>query len=175
MSAALLEPVRDDSGRTVDFTVRAGNHVRSAAWRESPDRHVGRRLREVQPGAAAGGLIDALAGVLRSGRALKARAVDCTERRGDGLHRTQLLYDAASCGDRVLATWRPVHNPAERLSLDAQYIASMGWGTWDLLSGPPRGPKDWPRSSTPMRGTRCRCRTSATRSCRRTCPSSRSC
>ncbi|MGW6945447.1 PP2C family protein-serine/threonine phosphatase [Streptomyces xanthophaeus] len=135
VAAALLVPVRDDSGRTVDFTVRAGNHVRSAAWLESPDRHVGRRLREVQPGAAAGGLIDALAGVLRSGRALKARAVDCTERRGDGLHRAQLLYDAAACGDRVLATWRPVHNPAERLSLDAQYIASMGWGTWDLLSG----------------------------------------
>lgn len=135
VSAALLVPVRDDSGRTVDFTVRAGNHVRSAQWLEAPDHHVGRRLREVQPGAAAGGLIDALAGVLGSGRAMKARAVDYTEQRSDGLHRTQLLYDAASCGDGVLATWRPARNRTELLSLDAQYIASMGWGTWDLLSG----------------------------------------
>lgn len=135
VSAALLVPVRDDAGRTVDFTVRAGNHVRPARWLESPDRHVGSKLRDVQPGAAAGGLVDALAGVLRTGRALKALAVDYTERRGDGLHRTQLLYEAASCGDNVLATWRPAHNRAELLSRDAQYIASMGWGTWDLLSG----------------------------------------
>ncbi|MEU9254905.1 PP2C family protein-serine/threonine phosphatase [Streptomyces sp. NPDC048270] len=135
VSAALLVPVRDEDGRTVDFTVRAGNHVRPARWLDSPDRQVGRRLGDVQPGAAAGGLVDALAEVLRTGRALKALAVDYTERRGDGLHRTQLLYEAASCGDNVLATWRPAHNRAELLSRDAQYIASMGWGTWDLLSG----------------------------------------
>ncbi len=135
VSAALLVPVRDEAGQTVDFTVRAGNHVRPARWLESPDRHVGSKLRDVQPGAAAGGLVDALAGVLRTGRALKALAVDYTEQRGDGLHRTQLLYEAASCGDNVLATWRPAHNRAELLSRDAQYIASMGWGTWDLLSG----------------------------------------
>ncbi|MET9469134.1 PP2C family protein-serine/threonine phosphatase [Streptomyces sp. NPDC006544] len=135
VSAALLAPVRDDAGRTVDFTVRAGNHVRPARWLDSPDRHVGSNLRDVQPGAAAGGLVDELAAVLRTGRALKALAVDYTEHRGDGLHRTQLLYEAASCGDNVLATWRPAHDRAELLSRDAQYIASMGWGTWDLLSG----------------------------------------
>ncbi|WP_411103069.1 PP2C family protein-serine/threonine phosphatase [Streptomyces sp. cmx-4-9] len=135
VSAALLVPVRDADGRTVDFTVKAGNHVRSAQWLDAPDRQVGRRLLTVQPGAAAGGLIDALAGVLESGRALKAHPVDYTEQRSDGLHRTQLLYDAASCGDKVLATWRPARNRTELLSLDAQYIASMGWGTWDLLSG----------------------------------------
>lgn len=135
VSAALLVPVRDDAGRTVDFTVRAGNHVRAAEWLEAPDRTVGRRLLEVQPGAAAGGLLDALSEVLDTGRALRAYAVDYTEQRLDGLHRTALLYDAASCGDNVLATWRPARNRTELLSLDAQYIASMGWGTWDLLSG----------------------------------------
>lgn len=135
ISAALLAPVRDADGRTVDFTVKAGNHVRSAQWLDAPDRQIGRRLLEVQPGAAAGGLIEALAGVLGTGRALQSHAVDYTEQRSDGLHRTQLLYDAASCGDKVLATWRPARNRTELLSLDAQYIASMGWGTWDLLSG----------------------------------------
>ncbi|MFD8794739.1 PP2C family protein-serine/threonine phosphatase [Streptomyces vinaceus] len=135
VSAALLVPVRDEDGRTADFTVRAGNHVRSAQWLDAPDRHIGRRLLEVQPGAAAGGLIEALAEVLTTGRALHAHAVDYTEQRGDGLHRARLLYDAASCGDQVLATWRPARNRTEMLSLDAQYIASMGWGTWDLLSG----------------------------------------
>ncbi|MER5726751.1 PP2C family protein-serine/threonine phosphatase [Streptomyces sp. NPDC002138] len=135
VSAALLVPVRDGTGRTVDFTVRAGNHVRAAEWLEAPDRHAGRRLLEVQPGAAAGGLIGALSEVLSSGRALRAYAVDYTEHRTDGLHRTPLLYDAASCGGNVLATWRPARNRTELLSLDAQYIASMGWGTWDLLSG----------------------------------------
>ncbi|MET9699941.1 PP2C family protein-serine/threonine phosphatase [Streptomyces sp. NPDC006529] len=135
VSAALLVPVRDEAGTVVDFTVRAGNHVRAAEWLDAPDRYTGRRLREVQPGAAAGGLIGALTEVLDSGRALKAHAVDYTEHRRDGLHRTQLLYDAASCGGNVLATWRPARNRTELLSLDAQYIASMGWGTWDLLSG----------------------------------------
>lgn len=135
VSAALLVPVRDEGGQTVDFTVRAGNHVSSAHWLDAPDRQIGRRLLEVQPGAAAGGLIGALDGVLSSGRALQAYAVDYTEQRSDGLHRARLLYDAASCGDQVLTTWRPARNRTEMLSLDAQYIASMGWGTWDLLSG----------------------------------------
>ncbi|MFF4011347.1 hypothetical protein [Streptomyces sp. NPDC001717] len=135
VSAALLEPVRDGDGTTVDFTVKAGNHVRSALWLDAPNRQIGRRILEVQPGAAAGGLIGAPAGVLGTGRPLQAQAVDYTEQRSDGLHRTQLLYDAASCGDKVLVTWRPARNRTELLSLDAQYIASMGWGTWDLLSG----------------------------------------
>ncbi|MGR4880885.1 PP2C family protein-serine/threonine phosphatase [Streptomyces sp. LARHCF249] len=135
LSAALFTPVRDETGRTVDFTVQAGNHVRAAEWLEAPDRQIGRRLLEVQPGAAVGGLVRALDSVLDTGRALKAYALDYTEQRSDGLHRTKLLYDASSCGDKVLATWRAAHNRMELLSLDAQYIASMGWGTWDLLSG----------------------------------------
>ncbi|WP_330261167.1 PP2C family protein-serine/threonine phosphatase [Streptomyces sp. NBC_00539] len=135
VSAALLAPVRDAEGRVVDFTVRAGNHVRCAQWLDAPDAQVGRRLLEVQPGAAAGGLVDALSGVLETGRAVHSYAVDYTEQHRDGLHRTKLLYDAASCGDRVLTTWRPALNRTEMMSLDAQYIASMGWGTWDLLSG----------------------------------------
>ncbi|MGW7439063.1 PP2C family protein-serine/threonine phosphatase [Streptomyces sp. NPDC054849] len=135
LSAALFTPVRDESGQTVDFTVKAGNHVRAAEWLDAPDRQIGRRLLEVQPGAAVGGLVGALDSVLSTGRALKAYALDYTEQRSDGLHRTKLLYDASSCGGKVLATWRAAHNRMELLSLDAQYIASMGWGTWDLLSG----------------------------------------
>ncbi|MFB8394762.1 PP2C family protein-serine/threonine phosphatase [Streptomyces yangpuensis] len=135
LSAALFAPLRDEDGVTVDFTVEAGNHVRAAEWLESPDRQVGRRLLEVQPGAAVGGLVGALDSVLDTGRALKGYALDYTEQRGDGLHRTKLLYDASSCGGKVLATWRAAHDRRELLSLDAQYIASMGWGTWDLLSG----------------------------------------
>ncbi|WP_259656376.1 hypothetical protein [Streptomyces sp. gCLA4] len=135
LSAALFAPLRDEDGVTVDFTVEAGNHVRAAEWLESPDRQVGRRLLEVQPGAAVGGLVGALGSVLDTGRALKGYALDYTEQRGDGLHRTKLLYDASSCGGKVLATWRAAHDRRELLSLDAQYIASMGWGTWDLLSG----------------------------------------
>ncbi|MEW2135220.1 PP2C family protein-serine/threonine phosphatase [Streptomyces sp. NPDC005409] len=135
LSAALFTPEHDEAGRTVDFTVTAGNHVRAAEWLEAPDRQIGRRLLEVQPGAAVGGLVGALDSVLRTGRALKSYALDYTEQRSDGLHRTKLLYDAAACGGKVLATWRAAHNRMELLSLDAQYIASMGWGTWDLLSG----------------------------------------
>ncbi|MGW7103439.1 PP2C family protein-serine/threonine phosphatase [Streptomyces sp. NPDC054838] len=135
VSAALLAPVRDEGGRVVDFRVRAGNHVRSAQWLDTPDTQVGRQLLEVQPGAAAGGLVGVLSEVLDTGRAVHSYAVDYTEQHRDGLHRTKLLYDAASCGDRVLATWRPALNRTEMMSLDAQYIASMGWGTWDLLSG----------------------------------------
>ncbi|WP_455359584.1 SpoIIE family protein phosphatase [Streptomyces sp. SYSU K21746] len=135
MSAALLTPVRDDDGDTVDFVIRAGNHVRSAQWLDPPDRLVGRRLLAVRPGADSSGLLDAFTEVLRTGRALKSLTVDYTEQREGRLHRAQLLYDAASCGDQVLATWRPARNQTELLTLEAQYIASMGWGSWDLLSG----------------------------------------
>ncbi|MDA5282683.1 PP2C family protein-serine/threonine phosphatase [Streptomyces sp. Isolate_45] len=135
VSAALLAPVTDDRGRTVDFRIRAGNHVRSSEWLDAPDRHVGERLLDVRPGADGAGLLDALREVLRTGRALKAHPVDYTERRPDGLHRTKLLYDAASCNGHVLATWRPAQQLAELMSLEAQRIAGMGWAHFDLLSG----------------------------------------
>ncbi|MBT2482359.1 SpoIIE family protein phosphatase [Streptomyces sp. ISL-94] len=135
VSAALLEPVKDDDGRTVDFVVRAGNHVRSAEWLDPPDRQVGRRLLAVRPGAGGAGLLDALTGVLRTGRALKGHPVDYTEWRSGRLHRTTLLYDAATCGGKVLATWRPARAHTELMSLEAQYIATMGWAHFDLLAG----------------------------------------
>ncbi|MFF2194836.1 PP2C family protein-serine/threonine phosphatase [Streptomyces sp. NPDC058157] len=135
VSAALLAPVADEDGRTEDFVIRAGNHVRSAAWLDAPDRQVGKRLREVRPGVDGSGLLENLKEVLHTGRALRGFPVDYTERRPDGLHRTKLLYDAASCSGQVLATWRPAHNPAELMSMEAQYIASMGWAHFDLLSG----------------------------------------
>ncbi|MCP3820030.1 hypothetical protein NLX86_18615 [Streptomyces sp. A3M-1-3] len=100
VSAALLAPVRGEDGETVDFLIRAGNHVRSAQWLDAPDRQVGRRLPAVRPGAEASGLLDAFKGVLRTGRALKSLTVDNTEQWEGRLHRAQLLYDAASCGDR---------------------------------------------------------------------------
>ncbi|MEU3409277.1 PP2C family protein-serine/threonine phosphatase [Streptomyces sp. NPDC006670] len=135
VSAALLAPVADEDGRTEDFVIRAGNHIRSAAWLDAPDRQVGKRLREVRPGVDGTGLLENLKEVLHTGRALRGFPVDYTERRPDGLHRTKLLYDAASCSGQVLATWRPAQNPAEVMSLEAQYIASMGWAHFDLLSG----------------------------------------
>ncbi|MCB5180331.1 serine/threonine-protein phosphatase [Streptomyces sp. SMC 277] len=135
VSAALLAPVKDEDGRTVDFVIRAGNHVRSAGWLDPPDRQVGKRLLDVRPGAEASGLLDALIEVLASGRALRAHPVEYTERRPDGLHRTSLLYDAAACGGQVLATWRQARDRTELLSLEAQFIASMGWARYDLLSG----------------------------------------
>ncbi|MEV8535205.1 PP2C family protein-serine/threonine phosphatase [Streptomyces sp. NPDC051211] len=135
VSAALLAPVADDNGRTVDFTIRAGNHVRSADWLDAPDHQVGKRLLDVRPGVEGAGLLDALKDVLHTGRSLRAYPVDYTERRPDGLHRTKLLYEAASCAGQVIVTWRPALNPAELMSLEAQYIASMGWAYFDLLSG----------------------------------------
>ncbi|RST04339.1 serine/threonine-protein phosphatase [Streptomyces sp. WAC07149] len=135
VSAALLAPVTDDDGTTEDFVIRAGNHVRSVEWLDAPDRQVGKRLREVRPGVDGSGLLDSLKEVLHTGRALRNFPVDYTERRPDGLHRTRLLYDAASCSGQVVTTWRPAHNPAELMSLEAQYIASMGWAHFDLLSG----------------------------------------
>jgi hypothetical protein len=54
VSAALLTPLRDDSGTVTDFVISAGNHIRSTEWLESPDRQAGQRFFEVaRPGAAA--------------------------------------------------------------------------------------------------------------------------
>ncbi|MBM9623278.1 PP2C family protein-serine/threonine phosphatase [Streptomyces zhihengii] len=135
VSAALLSPVRGPDGGIADFLIRAGNHVRSAEWLPSPDQQVGRLFTEARPGVAAGGLIAALAEVVETGRALTGRVVDYTEEREGGLRRAQLVHYAASCDGQVLTTWHAVRDQAEMLTIDAQHLASMGWGRWDLLSG----------------------------------------
>ncbi|MGW6569107.1 PP2C family protein-serine/threonine phosphatase [Streptomyces sp. NPDC054975] len=134
-SAVLLEPLWGEGGTVLDFRIVAGNRVRSANWLEAPDRQVGQRFLEARPGAAHAGLLAALAEVVDTGRPLDSRVVDYTEQRLGRIHRAPLLYSAARCGLQVLATWRPVQSPAELLTIDAQYLASMGWGNWDLLSG----------------------------------------
>ncbi|MET9428416.1 PP2C family protein-serine/threonine phosphatase [Streptomyces sp. NPDC003036] len=136
VSAALLAPVRDDSGAVTDFVIRAGNHIRSVEWLVPPDQQVGQRFFEVaRTGAAASGLLSALSEVLETGRALGGLVVDYTEERYGRLRRVQLVHYAAACGEQVLTTWRPVRSQAELLTIDAQHLASMGWGWWDLLSG----------------------------------------
>ncbi|MET8508489.1 PP2C family protein-serine/threonine phosphatase [Streptomyces sp. NPDC004787] len=134
-SAVLLEPVHDETGAVRDFRIVAGNRIRSAEWLEAPHRQVGQRFLEARPGAAASGLLAALADVVAGGGPLEGRVVDYTEQRLGRLHRAPLLYSAALCGEQVLATWWPVQSPTELLTIDAQYLASLGWGNWDLLSG----------------------------------------
>ncbi|WP_418959986.1 PP2C family protein-serine/threonine phosphatase [Streptomyces tritici] len=135
-SAALLEAVRDEgSGAVRDFRIVAGNRVRSAEWLEAPDRQVGQGFLEARPGAAQSGLFAALAELYTTGGSLEGRVVDYTEQRLGRLHRAPLLYSAALCEEQVLVTWRPVRSQTELLTIDAQYLASLGWGTWDLLSG----------------------------------------
>ncbi|MET9803089.1 SpoIIE family protein phosphatase [Streptomyces sp. NPDC006368] len=136
VSAALLTPVRDASGEVEDFVIQAGNHIRSAEWLVSPDRQVGQRFfASARPGAVVSGLRSALRDVLVTGRSLNGLVVDYTEERYGRLKRVQLVHYAASCGDRVLTTWRPVRSRSELLTIDAQHLASVGWGRWDLLSG----------------------------------------
>ncbi|MGO4636600.1 PP2C family protein-serine/threonine phosphatase [Streptomyces sp. 2RAF24] len=135
-SAVLLEPLHDDDTRAVrDFRIVAGNRIRSADWLEAPDRQVGQRFLEARPGAARSGLLTALADLVANGGSMEGRVVDYTEQRLGRLHRAPLLYSAALCGEQVLATWRPVRSQTELLTIDAQYLASLGWGHWDLLSG----------------------------------------
>ncbi|MFJ5711654.1 PP2C family protein-serine/threonine phosphatase [Streptomyces sp. NPDC093105] len=134
-SAVLLEAVHDESGAVRDFRIVAGNRIRSAEWLEAPDRQVGQRFLEARPGAATSGLLAGLADVVAGGGPLEGRVVDYTELRLGRLHRAPLLYSAARCGEQVLATWRPVQSQTELLTIDAQYLASLGWGNWDLLSG----------------------------------------
>ncbi|MEK9521599.1 serine/threonine-protein phosphatase [Streptomyces venezuelae] len=134
-SAVLLEPVQDDSGAVRDFRIVAGNRVRSADWLEPPDHQVGQRFLEARPGAASSGLLAALTDVVDTGKPLDGLVVDYTEQRLGRIHRAPLLYSAARCGGQVLATWQPVQTQAELLTIDAQFLASMGWGHWDLLSG----------------------------------------
>ncbi|MFI8327175.1 PP2C family protein-serine/threonine phosphatase [Streptomyces sp. NPDC085529] len=134
-SAVLLEAVRDEGGAVRDFRIVAGNRIRSAEWLEAPHRQVGQRFLEARPGAATSGLLAGLADVVAGGGPLEGRVVDYTEQRLGRLHRAPLLYSAARCGEQVLATWRPVQSQTELLTIDAQFLASLGWGNWDLLSG----------------------------------------
>ncbi|MEU3725056.1 SpoIIE family protein phosphatase, partial [Streptomyces sp. NPDC031705] len=118
-----------------DYVGRAGNPDGSPQGLHPPAPPGAQRLLAARPGAEAGGLLAALTGVLSTGHPLRAHPVDYTEWRAGRLHRTTLLYDAASCGGQVLATWRPAHVHTELMSLEAQYIASMGWAHFDLLAG----------------------------------------
>ncbi|MFJ4341496.1 PP2C family protein-serine/threonine phosphatase [Streptomyces sp. NPDC088915] len=134
-SAVLLEPLWNESGGIPDFRIVAGNRIRSADWLEEPDHQVGQRFLEARPGAADSGLLAALTDVVGTGKPLNGQVVDYTEQRLGRIHRTPLLYTAARCGEQLLVTWRPLQSTAEMMTIDAQFIASMGWGNWDLLSG----------------------------------------
>ncbi|XUM02104.1 hypothetical protein ACQ86F_00095 [Streptomyces venezuelae ATCC 10712] len=97
-SAALLEPLLDDSGVVRDFRIVAGNRMRSAEWLEAPDHQVGQRFLEARPGAAQSGLLSALADLVENGGTLESRVVDYTEQRLGRLHRTPCSTRPRSAG-----------------------------------------------------------------------------
>ncbi|MFD0470760.1 hypothetical protein ACFQ0B_22520 [Nonomuraea thailandensis] len=173
-SALYLAPVRDASGRVVDFLILAANrHARTAAGRTAAEV-AGRRLMAVSPGVAGSGLLDDYISAFETGEPVHREGLEFVEVLDYLLWPATLNVRAARVDDGLLVSWRPW---TTRSCSSPAGSALSAWPSWAGASG------TWPRSARCGRprcmrcsaatGTtaRCRWRTCRPWSCRRTCRS----
>jgi serine phosphatase RsbU (regulator of sigma subunit) len=135
-SALYLTPIRDATGRVVDFLVVAANrHARSVAGRNAAEL-TGRRLMATSPGMASSGLLDDYITVFETGEPMVRPALEFVEVRDYLLWPATIAVRAARVNDGLLASWRALDD--EELLVSgwerAQRLAEVGWGEWNLAT-----------------------------------------
>ncbi|GAA4991597.1 serine phosphatase RsbU (regulator of sigma subunit) [Nonomuraea thailandensis] len=135
-SALYLAPVRDASGRVVDFLILAANrHARTAAGRTAAEV-AGRRLMAVSPGVAGSGLLDDYISAFETGEPVHREGLEFVEVLDYLLWPATLNVRAARVDDGLLVSWRPLDD--EELLVSgwerAQRLAELGWGEWNLAT-----------------------------------------
>lgn len=133
-SALYLTPVRDPTGRVVDFLILATDrHAETLAGSTAADM-AGRRLMSVSPGVASSGLLDDYIDVYESGEPIHREPLEFVEVLDYLRWPATLSVRAAKVGDGLLVSWRPL-DAAELLVAGwerAQRLAELGWGEWNL-------------------------------------------
>ncbi|MEV5572122.1 SpoIIE family protein phosphatase [Spirillospora sp. NPDC052269] len=135
---ALMSPVRDASGRVVDFQVDAVNSEATDLSGRRPTEIVGARLLETYPGLAVAGLFADFIGVLESGAPLRAGPRPYTSLNGNGRRvPTTLTVRACRVGGGVLVSWQFDGESADLAAqlAQAQRLGNLGWSRWDLTTG----------------------------------------
>ncbi|MFC4907629.1 GAF domain-containing SpoIIE family protein phosphatase [Actinomadura gamaensis] len=136
--SALMSPVRDGSGRVVDFQVDAVNSEATDLPGRRPAEIVGSRLLETYPGLAVAGLFADYVRVLESGVPLRVGPRPYTALNGGGRRvPTTLTVRACRVGGGVLASWQ-FHGDSTDLVgqlAQAQRLGNLGWSRWDLTTG----------------------------------------
>ncbi|NUR89806.1 MAG: SpoIIE family protein phosphatase, partial [Nonomuraea sp.] len=135
-SAFYLTPVKDDTGRVVDFLILAANkHAKTVSGRKAQELR-GRRLLTATPGVAGSGLLDDYVAVYESGESLHRVPLEYVEVMDYLLWPATLSVRAARVDDGVLVSWRPLDD--EELLVSgwerAQRLAEVGWGEWNLAT-----------------------------------------
>ncbi|MGR6915147.1 PP2C family protein-serine/threonine phosphatase [[Actinomadura] parvosata] len=135
-SALYLTPVKDATGRVVDFLILAANrHARTVAGRTAAEL-TGRRLMEASPGVAGSGLLDDYIAVFESGEPIHRESVEFVEAVDSLLWPATLAVRASRVDGGLLVSWRPLDD--EELLVSgwerAQRLAELGWGEWNLAT-----------------------------------------
>ncbi|MFC5830088.1 PP2C family protein-serine/threonine phosphatase [Nonomuraea insulae] len=135
-SAIYLTPVKDATGRVVDFLILAANrHAKTVAGRTANELR-GRRLMAASPGVASSGLLDDYIAVYEGGEPVHREALEFVEVLDYLLWPATLSVRAARVEDGVLVSWRPLDD--EELLVSgwgrAQRLAELGWGEWNLAT-----------------------------------------
>ncbi|NUP78710.1 MAG: SpoIIE family protein phosphatase [Nonomuraea sp.] len=135
-SAYYLTPVKDGSGRVVDFLILAANkHARTVTGRPV-DQQRGRRLMSASPGVAGSGLLYDYIAVYESGESLHRMPLEYVEVMDYVLWPATLSVRAARVDDGLLVSWRTLDD--EELLVSgwerAQRLAEVGWGEWNLAT-----------------------------------------
>jgi PAS domain-containing protein len=104
---ALLDPIRDDDGRVIDFTIAFNNAAAARVNAVSfPDGVRGRRMLETFPDLAEAGLFELFLTTLRTGEPHRMETAEFLEDAGDGQARLRVIDLAiARLGDGLLASW----------------------------------------------------------------------
>ncbi|HEX6499356.1 MAG TPA: ANTAR domain-containing protein [Micromonosporaceae bacterium] len=130
----LLAPVRDDTGKIVDFVIDYASPESGHPYEQDPADLVGQRLLDVRPMLAVHGVFDAYVQVLSTGIPWR-RATEPETVVVKGTTRRQALISRAATrvGDGVLATYQ-VHDEQARLARMAEMeeIGRLGYVVWNL-------------------------------------------
>ncbi|MDF5758130.1 SpoIIE family protein phosphatase [Spongiactinospora sp. TRM90649] len=137
VSACYLLPIRDRSGRVVDFHYAAVSPAAVDVTGSSAHGLLGRRLTMGSPGSVRSGLYDAFIRVMETGEPMYRGPFEYVEIMEDRLWPASITARAVPAGDGLLVSWR-THDDEERLVAGwerAQRIAELGWGEWNLATG----------------------------------------
>jgi serine phosphatase RsbU (regulator of sigma subunit) len=136
VSACFLTPVRDATGRVVDFLIAAANqHASDVAGRTVAELR-GRRLIESSPGAASSGLFEDFLSVYETGEALHRGPLEFVEVRNRLLWPATMSVRAVRLDDGLLVSWRALDDEEVLVAgwERAQRLAELGWGEWNLAT-----------------------------------------
>ena len=130
----ILQPVRDDAGAIVDFTLTYASTDLPEASGLTRSELVGRRLLDVFPHVGTSGMLPRYAAVAETGEPYSDDHVDETVVMRGVPQRISLSRRVIRLGTGVLVTWRR-HDA--RIRRDRQLdqmetLGKSGWGEWDL-------------------------------------------